>query len=36
MKEILIYGIGFTIALLITLGLFGALDKDKENPFKSE
>ena len=36
MKEILIYCIGFIVAILITLGLFGAFDKDKQNPFKSE
>jgi hypothetical protein len=34
MKDILIYGMIIVISLFLTLGLFGAFDNDKDNPFK--
>jgi hypothetical protein len=34
MKEVLFYVLGFIFILFISLGLFGAFDKDKDNPFK--
>jgi hypothetical protein len=34
MKEAIVYGLGFIFILFTTLGLFGAFDKDKDNPFK--
>jgi hypothetical protein len=34
MKEVLFYTLGFIFALFISLGLLGAFDKDKDNPFK--
>jgi hypothetical protein len=36
MKELLIYGIGFIIALYITLGITGYFDNDKDNPWKEK
>jgi hypothetical protein len=32
--EIFAYGVGFILIIFIALGLFGAFDKDKDNPFK--
>ena len=36
MKEILIYGIGFVIALFLTLALTGTFDNDPDNPWKKK
>jgi hypothetical protein len=34
MKEVVIYVLGFIFIFFMTLGLFGAFDRDKDNPFK--
>jgi len=35
MKELIIYGIGFIVVLIITFGLFGVFDNDEDNPFRN-
>jgi hypothetical protein len=34
MKETILYGLGFIFVIFMSLGLFGAFDRDKGNPFK--
>ena len=34
MKETILYGLGFIFVIFMSLGLFGAFDRDKDNPFK--
>ena len=34
MKETILYGLGFIFVVFMSLGLFGAFDRDKGNPFK--
>lgn len=34
MKEVVFYILGFLFICFTTFGLFGAFDKDKDNPFK--
>ena len=34
MKETILYGLGFIFVVFMSLGLFGAFDRDKDNPFK--
>jgi hypothetical protein len=34
--EAFAYVVGFIFLILIALGLFGAFDKDKDNPFKQQ
>ena len=34
MKEVVIYVLGSIFILFMSFGLFGAFDKDKDNPFK--
>ena len=36
MMEVLFIVLGIALCVYISFGLFGAFDKDKQNPFKSE
>lgn len=35
-KEILVYGLIFIFTIIISFGLIGTFDNDKDNPFKNK
>jgi uncharacterized protein YxeA len=35
-KEIITYGLILIISIIISFGIFGAFDNDRDNPFKNK